>query len=356
MGRTTAPFGQKKEDPSIVDANLMSVLGKFLMTASWTEARSSIHNWRIRSAFTLIELVVVINIIFILMSLLLPAVQKVREAAARLSCSNSLRQITIACHNANDTVGKMPPQFGWYPHWGSGGFGTLFFHLLPFIEQQNLYNSSFIGPGGRIFDPGANYVLVPGVPGTHDSRSTGSGISSINVQSYICPSDPSISEAAAYSGWKSIGSYAGNYQVFGQRPPYFSDTDDTTNLHNWMGNPRVPSTFQDGTSNTILIAEKYGGCSPPPGGGNIWALWDDLGTWQPMFAGFATGPSSMFQVQPNPCNSNNCNPTVAQSGHTSGMNVGLADGSVRFLSQGLSSTTWWIAVVPNDGQPMPADW
>ena len=311
---------------------------------------------RNRLGFTLIELLVVVAIIAVLIGLLLPAVQKVREAANRTKCQNNLRQIALACHMTNDAMSKMPPQFGWYPSWGSGGFGTLFFHLLPFIEQQNLYNSSLISPGGMIFDPGANYLLVPGTPGTHDSRSTGSYIGSINVPLYVCPSDPSINEATAHSSWTSIGSYAGNYQVFGHKPPYFSDTDDATNVQNWMGNPRVPTTFQDGTSNTIVIAEKYGGCSPYPGGGNIWALWDDLGTWQLMFAGFATGPGSMFQVQPTPCYSNNCNPTVAQSGHTSGMNVGLADGSVRFVSQGLSSTTWWIAVVPDDGQPMPADW
>jgi prepilin-type N-terminal cleavage/methylation domain-containing protein/prepilin-type processing-associated H-X9-DG protein len=353
----TEPFCQKTKDACILDANLLSVLGKFLMTASWTEALpSSNHNWKVRRGFTLIELLVVISIISILLGLLLPAVQKIREAAARMSCSNNLRQITLACHNANDTFGRMPPQFGWYPQWDSGGFGTLFFHLLPFIEQQNLYNSSSIGPGGTIYDAGANYLMVPGMLGTYDSRSTESYLGYINVKSYVCPSDPSVNEAAAYTGWASIGSYAGNFQVFGRNPPYISTTDDATNVQNWMGNPRLAATFQDGTSNTILIAEKYGGCSPPPGGGNIWPRWDYLDTWQPMFAGFAAGPTAMFQVQPTPCYSNNCNPTVAQSGHTSGMNVGLADGSVRFVPRGLSSTTWWIAVVPNDGQPMPTDW
>jgi prepilin-type N-terminal cleavage/methylation domain-containing protein/prepilin-type processing-associated H-X9-DG protein len=328
------------------------------MTASCTEARrSSIPNWKAQRGFTLIELLVVITIICILLSLLLPAVQKVREAAARVSCSNNLRQITLAFHNANDSVGKMPPQFGWYPNWGSGGFGTLFFHLLPYVEQQNLYNSSVINVGGMIFDPGANYAWVPGTPGTFDSRSTVGEIGSVNFSTYVCPSDPSINWAVGVSGWMSIGSYAGNYQVFGQYSPYISTSDDTTNVQNWMGSPRLPTTFHDGTSNTVLIAEKYGGCSPFPGGGNIWARWNELDTWQPMFAGFATGTSAMFQVQPpNPCFSTNCNPTVAQSGHTSGMNVGLADGSVRFVNQGTSSTTWWLAVVPNDGLPMPADW
>ena len=123
-----------------------------------------------------------------------------------------------------------------------------------------------------------------------------------------------------------------------------------------MGSPRMPASFPDGTSNTILIAEKYGGCSPFAGGGNIWARWDGLDNWQPMFAGFITGASSMFQVMPEPFNSSACNPQVAQSGHTAGMNVGMGDGSVRFLPQSLNPNTWWIAVVPNDNTPLPADW
>src|SRR5579864_4534837 len=97
-------------------------------------------------AFTLIELLVVIAIIAILIGLLLPAVQKVREAAARAQCQNNVKQLSLACVNCSDThQGVMPPNWGIYPNLtpaAYNGEGGCFFHLMPFIEHQNLYNAS----------------------------------------------------------------------------------------------------------------------------------------------------------------------------------------------------------------------
>src|SRR5689334_5439694 len=92
-----------------------------------------------RSGFTLIELLVVIAIIAILIGLLVPAVQKVREAAARVKCANNMKQLSLATHNCNDTMGRMPPQAATF---GGAWYGPLFFHLLPYIEQNNTWNGA----------------------------------------------------------------------------------------------------------------------------------------------------------------------------------------------------------------------
>src|SRR5688572_19544594 len=89
-----------------------------------------------RCGFTLIELLVVIAVIAVLIGLLVPAVQRVREAASRTQCANNVKQLGLAAHNYHDTHKHLPPGIGYYPTTENGVFGTYFFHLLPHLEQD----------------------------------------------------------------------------------------------------------------------------------------------------------------------------------------------------------------------------
>src|SRR3712207_1182848 len=133
-----------------------------------------------RRGFTLIELLVVIAIIAILIGLLLPAVQKVRDAAARAQSQNNLKQLGLACHNANDTFDRLPTQ--WVPWWGPQGpfrqpwpaDNSTHLQLLPFIEQNNLHRQSLqYGPWAEIGLPAGTNPVSATVVKTYQAPSDG---------------------------------------------------------------------------------------------------------------------------------------------------------------------------------------
>jgi prepilin-type N-terminal cleavage/methylation domain-containing protein len=303
---------------------------------------SKAHRWR---GFTLIELLVVIAIIAILIGLLLPAVQKVREAAARISCTNNLKQIALAAHGYNDANLRLPPQYGPSSP-GAPTNGTVFFYLLPYIEQANLYNQA----NGNVYQSPPNAHTHP-------------------QKSYQCPSDPNYGTGLLDPGnpW-ALGTYAANYQVFGN--PDAGDYNGSNPGANMDGGASIPKTFQDGQSNTIMFAERYAFC------GNFATLWGHgnwENNWMAMFAygnragtqGYTSqynwgppgkvGPGSKFQITPNPYQTQ-CDTARASTSHSSGMMTGLGDGSVRSLNSGISGLTWWQACTPNGGEPLGSDW
>jgi prepilin-type N-terminal cleavage/methylation domain-containing protein len=354
---------------------------------------------RSRSGFTLIELLVVIAIIAVLIGLLLPAVQKVREAAARIETGNKLKQIGLAMHSFHDTYKTLPPTLGWMPvppsgqYWSqNGAYGSAFFHIIPFMEQQAIYNQT----------KSTQYWVA-----TSNGTQSYSGSYTYN--------DPTYGYTYTYSSTYSYPNYqyvSGGVQVYwgpnanGQPIKLFTASNDPT----YTSDPAYYSSFllnatvfdthptftgiTDGLSNTIFVAEGYSSCYNYSSNNfyryPYWAgqttdgyqdtysysynwtgtYWSSIGytntsysygysyTYTPKFNLIA---GKTFQVRPNTgyyyySPGQGCDPSLPQGLSSGGIQVLIGDGGVRMCAASMSAGTWNGALTPTGGEVLGSDW
>jgi prepilin-type N-terminal cleavage/methylation domain-containing protein/prepilin-type processing-associated H-X9-DG protein len=323
--------------------------------------------------FTLIELLVVIAIIAILIGLLLPAVQKIREAANRMKCSNNMKQCALALHNYNDTNNNFPPTAYAGPNVAyndESNIGpTWMIMILPYVEQDNLY---------RLYStPIQNYInwqQSNGAAGTFNDQ-TWRPIATTVVKTYQCPSDPKINtpfNRLNAQNWtrSSYGANAGPAHpantVNGNSPNITIPGTSTVITAggvmaiNWGDNVGALSV-EDGTSNTIMVNHLRAGIdgNDPRG---VWALGmvgstytancpqgdcfgpNDSGSNSDDVVGCTNAPQQNMG-----CWNGGYGQGNGRANHSGGINVAMGDGSVRFIRNSVDLTTWALLQSRNDG-------
>jgi len=312
-----------------------------------------------RKGFTLIELLVVIAIIAVLIGLLLPAVQKVREAAARSQSQNNLKQMCLGLHQmVSPSDSPLPPATGMYP--SGGPIGTIFFHMLPGIEQDNVYTQYKVAPNGV---SGAAAITA-----------------SITIKTYCAPADPTNPGVNT-----PLTSYAANGWLFGMNAG--------TVLAPASGFARLSTlTNGKGTSNTVMFAERFAlvpGGQTGSGTGHQWAYtvaatnattepgnagqrpWIYIPAFITPTSALGNGDIPVFGLAPTSVNTAALENT-AHSFTSQAIQVGLGDGSAKTVTTSVNSsnttpingtnaiyTTWRWAVSASgvtSQAPVPSTW
>jgi prepilin-type N-terminal cleavage/methylation domain-containing protein/prepilin-type processing-associated H-X9-DG protein len=292
---------------------------------------------RRHAGFTLIELLVVIAIIAVLIGLLLPAVQKIREAAARLSCTNNLKQLGLAMHNYHDSHGTFPPGMRATNDLAPPGIMPWPPFLFPFIEQGNIPYDMNV----TYFHPNNETVI----------RSNGTTNNKTVIKLLLCPSAPAVSARQAdnvnapsdYQTWWTFPT-PNPFLTSPTGSPYFTTglpMDPTTpgvmlinGGRDGAANGRKITEITDGTSNSLLLAECAGRPTVYQKGkltsttvGAAWSSHRSMLAFQ--------GVDPVTYAKPGPCAVNCTNLSDVYAFHSGGANVLFADGSVHFLSESI---------------------